>query len=368
MKCALIFSHQAQHDDVRDFNLPPIDAIEFNPNATSVAISYHNSDLQIFKLPFSKVGCPSQQLNTCITIENKEEVLRSTMSWSSSGKLIAMGNNVYDVSMSSKVGASCPPKSLSFEKSNTNPKFFYRDKFILTTNKSTLHLNEVFFPKINKRMKENTRWDASCMAKTKIAHSWSHEQAKHITSYDALNLSLSHLICTATSDKKLRIHDACTGGTVWSVPFAAGKRAAHSVSFPRINSHNIQVLEDIIPSASIDLVAAASTDGGGLLSLWDIRSASSAGIFRGHVNKRETCRTTFSPCLRYIAIGSEDYGSGAVIYDLRKTGKGEGIVAKLPNMNANRGAIVEVKYNPLYPQLITGSLGGKLKFYDSNSV
>eukprot|EP00957_Ditylum_brightwellii_P192626 14665791-Ditylum_brightwellii.AAC.1 len=132
-----------------------------------------------------------------------------------------------------------------------------------------------------------------------------------------------------------------------------------------------------LPPESYNILSAASTDGGGLLSLWDIRCKTLAGAFRGHTNRTEKCcRTSFSPCMRYVTVGSEGNCGSAVLYDLRGAGGGGGgdrkgpIVARLGRSMSGcvfkDGTVTDVQFNPLYPQIATASLDGRIRFYTEN--
>jgi WD40 repeat protein len=117
-----------------------------------------------------------------------------------------------------------------------------------------------------------------------------------------------------------------------------------------------------LPAEAYNLVACASVDSGGLVSVWDIRSASPAASFTGHGNRSARCGVSFSPCMRFLAVGSEDR-AGAAIYDLTGGGGRPPVGRCAESRNVKDGAVVAVAFNPLFPQLCTGSLGGGVKFY-----
>jgi WD40 repeat protein len=62
-----------------------------------------------------------------------------------------------------------------------------------------------------------------------------------------------------------------------------------------------------------------------------------------------------SPCLRYLAVGSED--KTAALYDLR-TG---GLLHRI--RGAHGGAVCALAFNPLHPQLATATLDGRVHFF-----
>lgn len=79
-------------------------------------------------------------------------------------------------------------------------------------------------------------------------------------------------------------------------------------------------------------------------------------IFRynSHINRRESITIALSPCLRYLATGSED--RTARIVDLR----GGREIVKLPG---HKDVVSGVAFNPLFPQLATCSFDGTVRFY-----
>jgi WD40 repeat protein len=101
-----------------------------------------------------------------------------------------------------------------------------------------------------------------------------------------------------------------------------------------------------------NLFATAATDN--VVSLWDLRAPSVVFRYSGHVNRRELITIALSPCLRYLATGSED--RSARIVDVRG-GK------ELVKIQGHRDVVSGVAFNPLFPQLATCSFDGTVKFY-----
>ena len=75
-------------------------------------------------------------------------------------------------------------------------------------------------------------------------------------------------------------------------------RTAHSVVIPSASG-----LAGLSPQ-SLDVFALATLDGG--LFMWDLRAPSVVRTFGGHVSRSYHTGAAFSPCMRYIASGSED--------------------------------------------------------------
>ena len=77
--------------------------------------------------------------------------------------------------------------------------------------------------------------------------------------------------------------------------------------------------------------------------------------YTSHVNRREPVQAAVSPCLRYIASGSED--RTARVVDVR-TGRE---MAKLAGQHGD--VVSSVAFHPLTAQLATASYDGTVKFY-----
>ena len=152
----------------------------------------------------------------------------------------------------------------------------------------------------------------------------------------------------------------------------------------------------------------------GQIRLWDIRARTCARAFEGHVNRTQkignaltpsssqNCKSMdvniislnqfegmqFSPCMRYIACGSED--KMAYVYDIRQSSFVERCVdafvflshnfllLNTPNkhtmlvyihycrLQGGSDVVTEVAYNPVYSQLAVANQAGKCMFYTCN--
>jgi WD40 repeat protein len=91
-----------------------------------------------------------------------------------------------------------------------------------------------------------------------------------------------------------------------------------------------------------------------VIAIYDLRQAQSISKFTSHVNKRENVKHAFSPCLRYLATGSED--KTARIFDLRKN-------TELCKLSGHKDVVSGVSFNPLFSQLATCSYDGTVKFF-----
>ena len=112
-----------------------------------------------------------------------------------------------------------------------------------------------------------------------------------------------------------------------------------------------------MPQSCFDVFATAATDG--VVALWDVRADRCAARFSAHVNRREALGLAFSPCMRRLAVGSED--KLAYVFDLR-TG------TPLARLKGHTDVVSAVVFNPRHPQLITASYDGRLRFYTQQAA
>ena len=105
------------------------------------------------------------------------------------------------------------------------------------------------------------------------------------------------------------------------------------------------------------------------------------------MNRRDTnLSASFSPCLRYVACGSEEKGR-AVLYDLRTSravnpAAANNAAASAPSSSAAPSSVTTVRhaptphtdcvscvaFNPLYPQLASASYDGSVRFFTCNKT
>ena len=91
------------------------------------------------------------------------------------------------------------------------------------------------------------------------------------------------------------------------------------------------------------------------------------------MNVRDTTiKPCFSPCMRYIAIGSEDRKT--VIYDIRSStniSSSSSLSSSSTTtykLGGNKDTVSCVMFNPLYPQLVSGSYDGSIHFFTTDQL
>ena len=140
-------------------------------------------------------------------------------------------------------------------------------------------------------------------------------------------------------------------GLISRVIASPHETSVHTIAVPSPSVH-VQ-----IPVSDYNIFATAAKDNSSLI--WDLRCARSVARFNAHVNRREQISCSFSPCLKFLAVGSED--RCARIYDV-VAGKE---IEKLP---PQRDVVSSVDFNPITPQLACGSFDGTVRFYSSLQV
>ena len=124
----------------------------------------------------------------------------------------------------------------------------------------------------------------------------------------------------------------------------------HSIALPQPSVY-VQ-----LDQSAYNVFATAATDN--CVSVWDLRAPSVCVRYTAHTNRRESVQCALSPCLRYLACGSED--KCAHLVDLR-TG------AELAKYTGYRDVVSAVAFHPLSPQIATAAYDGTIKFYCSSS-
>jgi WD40 repeat protein len=98
----------------------------------------------------------------------------------------------------------------------------------------------------------------------------------------------------------------------------------------------------------------AATDN--VINIWDVRTPAVIGRYNGHINRREQVKCAISPCHRFISVGSED--KSLRILDVRQSYRE---ISKVTN--AHKDVVIDTKWNPVFPYLMSAGLDGKVAMY-----
>jgi len=202
--------------------------------------------------------------------------------------------------------------------------FFYLDKFVLLASGRHVLLYQYQIDRLSKDALIRQHPKGKC----KMVHSWDHAGQK-VTSFDAFNNVLSHTIISAGSDRSLTVLDAATG-KVARILADAHSKPIHTVALPKPSplvslsplsydnfatgrarypiAGDMRLRPDTAQFANIIFMAflcSASTDN--VVYCWDVRAdVSRIMALQDHVNRREKVGLAYSPCMRYLAVGSEE--------------------------------------------------------------
>jgi WD40 repeat protein len=373
--CGLLQHHQAKHA------LPPktlhhgaILHIEYSSDAKWLATSGNDRVAQVCKLPFSRFGGDGN------VFVGHEQAVRA-IHWSHNDRmLVTVANDktsrlwlpdsdtssltLQGIAPPSNVAAAAAAMgTLSSAKKATRQevveaRFFYMDKFLLSAcgNLARLHqfeLDEAYARASSSKTKTKKMNDVEVLenhSRKKRVAQWSFDDMQSVTSLACVNGAfLSSVAVIAGSDRSIRVLDVGAGRTV-RVMRDAHSRPAHTVELPRPTPYSSH------PSNFYDLVLSSAPDN--TIHLWDIRADNCVMKFCEHVNRVHTLGCAFSPCVRYVATGSED--RAAYMYDIR-TGR------RLVKLKGHTDVVTSVAFSPLHPQLATASCDCTVRFYSSET-
>uniref|UniRef100_A0A3P9QI15 WD repeat domain 27 n=1 Tax=Poecilia reticulata TaxID=8081 RepID=A0A3P9QI15_POERE len=178
-----------------------------------------------------------------------------------------------------------------FSKPIRGAQFYYLDKFLVLTSGPSLYLylyNVDLTRDDVKRYKHRSIIKlASCITPS----------ASDITALSAVNDFLSYIVLVSCSDRSIQVLDM-NKGAVGSVLHDAHSRAIHCITQNKGSTFTSQA-----PESYNLFLTSAVTDG---VKMWDLRTMRCVRRYENHVNLCHACSSTFSPCGRFIASGSED--------------------------------------------------------------
>lgn len=371
-KCELLQHYQPKHALLpKALHQGAILHIEYSSDAKWLATSGNDRVAQVCKLPFSRykgegnafVGHNEavraihwSQNNRMLVTVGRDKTSRVWLTESETFSLTLQGiAPPSGVAVAANAMGSLSSAKKAIRQDIVGARFFYMDKFLLSAcgNAVRLHqfeLDEAYARASSNKGKhfKNKNDVSTCENKSrkKRVAQWCFDDMQSVTSIACVNGAfLSSVAVIAGSDRSLRVLDVGAGLTV-RVVRDAHSRAVHTVALPQPTCYASH------PSNFYDLLLSSSSDS--TVHLWDIRADNCVMRFCQHVNRVHTLGATFSPCMRYVATGSED--QAAYIYDIR-TGR------RLVKLKGHTDVVTTVAFSPLYPQLATASYDGTVRFY-----
>ena len=235
-----------------------------------------------------------------------------------------------------------------FREDVTACRFLHMDRFVLLACGAELLLYRYALPDADER--DDLRRLAA-RGDYRLA-SASRTSARSVLDARCVNDFVSHVAVVAASDRSVAALDLGVGRWVrrWE---DAHDRPAHALALAATSKYCAH------PRETHELFASSAADAdGGCLKLWDVRAKRCARRFAGHVNRQHAVGLAFSPCMRYLATGSED--KSAYLYDVRQGA----VVARLREGRPPPLDVVsDVAFHPSRPQLVTTSHDGRARFY-----
>jgi len=330
--------------------------VEFSPDASRVASCSSDNTIALARTPLKKYSGEASFLtghtgsvNSIAWSRDSNFLLsasadKSARLWSGKGKgeTLLLLNRFSSSSKTSKTSSLEPPQTFCSEVKEA--RFFYMDRFlVLAVGKQLL-----FFEwKLHTADEKDDIDRLKKSHKSKLVASFD-SSAQNIVSIACVNSFLSHIVLSSGSNRHIEVWDANAGKVIQTYQ-QAHDRLIHSLV---INEASPFVSH---PAESYDLFLSTSTDG--FVSLWDLRSSSRVAKFTGHTCRVHPVGVAFSPCLRFIATGSED--KLAYLFDLRA-----GTGSYQQKLEGQTDVVTDVAFNPLFPQLVTSSANGKLVVYN----
>ncbi|XP_051946272.1 LOW QUALITY PROTEIN: WD repeat-containing protein 27 [Xyrauchen texanus] len=227
-----------------------------------------------------------------------------------------------------------------FAKSIRSAQFYYLDKFLLLASGSNLLLYLYHLDTTRDDIKRYKQ-----RSKSKLTKKFSMMSETDITAVSGINDFFSYIVLAAGADRTIQVFDMNRGCVANQIP------DAHCRAVNHLTQNKGSPFCTQGPESYNLFLSSAITDG---LKLWDLRSARCVRRYETHTNRCHHCTAAFSPCGRFIATGSED--QSAYIYDTRSNN----VLLKLQRQSET---VLNVAFNPAKPELLTGTLDGKLALF-----
>jgi WD40 repeat protein len=169
--------------------------------------------------------------------------------------------------------------------------------------------------------------------------------SQQVTDYDWINSFLSTIIVWCGSNKQIGVRDIAAERDVRVID-DAHSRPIHSLELLRSSRYAN------VGTEALHLFASASMDK--TVRVWDIRQSSPVRQLSQHVNSSVRVGMSFSPCGKFLVVGSED--RSAYVYSLSDGS----VLSKLPAPDV----VTSVRFHPLECSLVAlGCANGNVQFF-----
>ncbi|XP_017268277.1 WD repeat-containing protein 27 [Kryptolebias marmoratus] len=230
-----------------------------------------------------------------------------------------------------------------FSKPIKSAQFYYLDKFLLLASGPSVYLylyNVDITRDVIKRYKQRSVVKmASCVPTS----------STDITALSAANDFLSYIVLVCGSDRSIQVVDMNKGAVASVLP------DAHSRVIHCITQNKGSIFSSQTPESYNLFLTGAVTDG---VKIWDLRTLRCVRRYENHANRCQPCSSAISPCGRFIVCGSED--KCAYVYDIRSS-------TYFHKLQRHSDTVLSVAFNPATPELLTGTLDGKLRLFQSSA-
>ncbi|XP_077439052.1 WD repeat-containing protein 27 [Vanacampus margaritifer] len=231
-----------------------------------------------------------------------------------------------------------------FSKHIKAAQFYYLDKFLLLGSGDSLHM---YLYHVDVTHDDIKRYQQRSFVK--LSSCFSTSAGADITDLSTVNDFFAYIVLASVSNRSIQVFDMNKGIVAAEVP-DAHSRAVHCITQNKGSMFSTQA-----PESYNLFLTSAVTDG---LKLWDLRTLRCVRRYDNHVNRCHSCSSAISPCGRFIACGSED--KCAYVYDIRSS-------CYLHKLQRHSETVLSVAFNPATPQLLTGTLDGKISLFDPSS-
>uniref|UniRef100_A0A061S725 Wd repeat-containing protein 27-like n=1 Tax=Tetraselmis sp. GSL018 TaxID=582737 RepID=A0A061S725_9CHLO len=333
----------------------PIFRLAYSPDGTKLATASADKTGRVLRLPLSRHQGDGTDLIghnagvTCVSWSSDGNMLltssadRSARLWSASrpDPLLSLTHTKKSHPRNGSQADSRSRENPLFNAEVRSAQFLCQDRFIVLASQNKLH---VYSYKICDDPEDDIN-------RLKNDHSYKHRGSLQSDSQAVLDVTCanqftSHLALASGSNRSVEVFDLSAGKVARTIR-DGHSRPIHSVVLnvpPNYVSHSREAYE---------LFATAAQDGH--VRLWDLRVGRCIRCFSGHSARQQACRPAFSPCLRYLSVGSED--QTVYQYNLRTA------TVEHRLRGGHCDVISDVAYNPLHPQMATACYDGHIRFF-----